>query len=138
VTLEALTQAERNLLYQIRVYARFRKELYVEIASNNGGSISGSSFQPSGVLSSGSGGTGGLGGSGLTPGVIAGFSSGINGPLVSSGSAGSRCAWAPWPSGWGGHVTRKGASPGRVRSVRAVGPTTLPSASVRLGVGTSV
>ncbi len=51
VALESLTQAERNLLYQIRTYARFRKELYVEIASNNGGSINGSSFQPSGVLS---------------------------------------------------------------------------------------
>ena len=52
MALESLTQAERNLLYQIRNYARFRKELYVEIASNNGGSINGVSFQPTGVLSS--------------------------------------------------------------------------------------
>ena len=41
VALESLTQAERNLLYQIRTFARFRKQLYVEIASNNGGSING-------------------------------------------------------------------------------------------------
>ena len=103
VALESLTQAERNLLYQIRSFARFRKELYVEIASNNGGSISGSSFQPSGVLSSGGSGTGGVGGSGLIPGVIAGFSSGINGPIVTSGSAGSLSlsgAISPPPSGY--------------------------------------
>ena len=51
MALESLTLAERNLLYAIRNYARFRKEMYVEIASNNGGAISGSSFQPTGVLS---------------------------------------------------------------------------------------
>src|SRR5947207_14937506 len=31
VTLEPLTQAERNLLYAIRNFARFRKEFYVAI-----------------------------------------------------------------------------------------------------------
>jgi hypothetical protein len=62
VALETLTQAERNLVYQIRTYARFRKQLYVEIASTNGGSINGSSFQPSGVLSNGGGSSGGLSG----------------------------------------------------------------------------
>ena len=51
VALESLTQAERNLLYAIRNYARFRKELYVDIASNNGGASAASAFQPSGVLS---------------------------------------------------------------------------------------
>lgn len=33
VNLEPLTQAERNLLYQIRTYARFRKQFYVNIAT---------------------------------------------------------------------------------------------------------
>src|SRR5262249_27406691 len=41
VTLEPLTQVERNLLYQIRTYARFRKEYYVSIARCIRGSISG-------------------------------------------------------------------------------------------------
>src|SRR5262249_54078197 len=71
VTLEGLTQAERNLLYAIRSFARFRKELYVAIASSSGGSISGAAFQPTGVLSSTSGiSSGGLGVSGITPGLI--------------------------------------------------------------------
>lgn len=68
-TLESLTQAERNLLYQIRTYARFRKQLYVEVASNSGGSISGGVFQPSGVLSNTGGGSTGLGSTGLIPGL---------------------------------------------------------------------
>jgi hypothetical protein len=37
VTLEALTLAERQLLYEIRTYARFRKQFYANIAA--GGSI---------------------------------------------------------------------------------------------------
>lgn len=37
VTLEPLTQAERNLLYEIRSYARFRKEFFVALAA--GGDI---------------------------------------------------------------------------------------------------
>jgi hypothetical protein len=36
VTLEALTQAERTLLYQIRNYARFRKDFYVSIVGGLG------------------------------------------------------------------------------------------------------
>jgi hypothetical protein len=44
VNLENLTQAERNLLYQIRAYARFRKEFYVNIAG--GGTITGGAFVP--------------------------------------------------------------------------------------------
>jgi Outer membrane efflux protein len=51
VTLEPLTQAERNLVYEIRNFARFRKELYVSIAGGGGGSIVGANFQPTGVLS---------------------------------------------------------------------------------------
>lgn len=35
VTLEPLTQAERNLLYSIRNYGRFRKSFYVSIASGD-------------------------------------------------------------------------------------------------------
>src|SRR5262245_27611446 len=35
VTLEPLTQAERNLLYQIRNYGRFRKSFYVAVASGS-------------------------------------------------------------------------------------------------------
>jgi hypothetical protein len=81
VTLEPLTQAERNLLYEIRLFARFRKEFYVFIAgggagfgggtSGGGGSIFGSTFQPSGVLAPGTfSPTTGLGSSGLFPGVI--------------------------------------------------------------------
>src|SRR5262249_27761065 len=50
VTLEPLTQAERNLLYQIRSYARFRKEFFVSIAGGGGGSISGGVFVPTGVI----------------------------------------------------------------------------------------
>jgi hypothetical protein len=82
VTLEPLTQTERNLLYEIRLFARFRKEFYVSIAgggsgfgggtSGGGGSITGSSFQPSGVLAPGTfSPTAGLGSSGLVPGAIA-------------------------------------------------------------------
>jgi hypothetical protein len=52
VTLEPLTQAERNLLYEIRNFARFRKEFFVSIAGGGGGSISGASFQASGVIAS--------------------------------------------------------------------------------------
>lgn len=36
VTLEGLTQAERNLVYEIRSYARFRKEFFVFIAAGRG------------------------------------------------------------------------------------------------------
>jgi outer membrane protein TolC len=71
VNLEPLTQAERNLLYQIRIFARFRKSLYVAIAGGGGGSITGSSFQPIGVLAAGTfSPTSGVGSSGLIPGLI--------------------------------------------------------------------
>jgi outer membrane protein TolC len=78
VTLEPLTQAERNLLYQIRNYARFRKEFYVAIAgggaggigiAGGGGSITGSTFQPVGVIASSTF-TPSLSGAAFNPGVI--------------------------------------------------------------------
>src|SRR5262249_53105228 len=69
VTLEPLTQAERNLLYEIRSYARFRKEFFVAIPGGRRGSTGGP-CQPVGVLrvsrfSEGAG----LGNSGLSPGL---------------------------------------------------------------------
>jgi len=71
VTLEPLTQAERNLLYQIRIFARFRKEIYVAIAGGGGGSITGATFQPTGIISPITPSpAAGLTSSGLNPGVI--------------------------------------------------------------------
>jgi hypothetical protein len=73
VTLEPLTQSERNLLYEIRTFARFRKEFYVALAgggTGGGGSITGAVFQPSGVISPIIVSPGaGVGGTGLLPGV---------------------------------------------------------------------
>jgi outer membrane protein TolC len=71
VALEPLTLAERNLLYGIRDFARFRKTFYVAIAGGGGGSITGAQFQPTGVIASPTFAPGvGLGSSGLIPGVI--------------------------------------------------------------------
>jgi hypothetical protein len=69
VTLEPLTQAERNLLYQLRTFVRFQKTFYVAIAGGGGGSITGATFQPSGVIAPFPFAPGqGVGGSGLIPG----------------------------------------------------------------------
>jgi hypothetical protein len=88
VTLEPLTQAERNLVYEIRNYARFRKELYVAIAGGGGGSITGANFQPTGVISSSSFNPS-VGSSGTVPGVIPGVPiTGNPGLLVSPGASG--------------------------------------------------
>ena len=107
VALESLTQAERNLLYAIRRFARFRKELYVAIASNNGGSISGGTFQPVGVLSNNNAfetATGPLGASGLTPGVIpppqTGITSAISPPLSPGSLTALVGAITPPPAGY--------------------------------------
>ena len=103
VALESLTQAERNLLYQIRTFARFRKQLYVEIASTNGGSINGSSFQPSGVLSNSGGGSSTLTGSLVTPGVIPPVATNISGPILPPNSPGTinlSPAITPAPAGY--------------------------------------
>jgi outer membrane protein TolC len=90
VTLEPLTQSERNLLYEIRTYARFRKEFYVAIAGGGGGSITGSAFQPVGVLAPTSFAPGqGIGASGLIPGVIPGVPVASNPGLnIGPGSSG--------------------------------------------------
>jgi hypothetical protein len=104
VALESLTTAERNLLYAIRSFARFRTELYVAIASANGGSISGSSFQPTGVLSSNNGGsTRGVGASGIVPGTIAPATTTIDQPIIAPNSPGSLAlspAITPAPAGY--------------------------------------
>jgi hypothetical protein len=104
VTLEPLTLAERNLLYEIRSYARFRKELYVLIASNGGGSISGGSFQPVGVLSGTSIGGGGFSSSsGVVPGVIHHVATTLGAPPsppTTSGSIQITGAITPPPSGY--------------------------------------
>ncbi len=74
VTLEPLTQAERNLVYAIRNYARFRKTFYVAIAGGGGGSITGSTFQPTNVIAANTfSPAGGVSGSsGVVPGGIPG------------------------------------------------------------------
>lgn len=103
VALEGLTQAERTLLYAIRSFARFRKELYVEIASQNGGSISGSAFQPTGVLSNRGSGGGGLTGTALTPGIFIPPTTFINGaiaPPPTPGTISLQGAITPPPSGY--------------------------------------
>jgi hypothetical protein len=72
VTLEPLTQVERNLVYAIRDFARFRKEFYVAIAGGGGGSITGANFQPQNVIASPTFRAGQtLGNSGLFPGIVA-------------------------------------------------------------------
>ncbi|HTK77369.1 MAG TPA: hypothetical protein VL371_19045 [Gemmataceae bacterium] len=89
VTLEPLTQSERDLLYQIRSYARFRKEFYVSIAGGGGGSITGGAFVPQGVVvQSTVNANAGVTGSGLLPGIIPGAQlNGVN-PQILPGVAG--------------------------------------------------
>lgn len=58
VTLEPLTQAERNLLYEVRDYARFRKLFYQYVAG--GSDLVANLLQPGATL-----------GGGLTPGTVA-------------------------------------------------------------------
>lgn len=71
VTLEPLTQAERNLVYQVRGYARFLKTYYVFIAGGGGGSLTNGTFQPSQVVSVDAfSPTAGFSPSGLFPGSI--------------------------------------------------------------------
>jgi hypothetical protein len=41
VVLEALTQAERNLLYEVRSFARFRQEFFVNILTSQGQGVTG-------------------------------------------------------------------------------------------------
>jgi hypothetical protein len=89
VTLEPLTQAERNLVYQVRVYARFRKEFYASIAGAGGGSITGGSFVPTGVVGRGVS-VGAFGTSGIVPGIIPGVPvTGLSGLQVPGSPAGA-------------------------------------------------
>jgi hypothetical protein len=94
VTLENLTQAERNLVYAIRTFARFRKTYYVAIAGGGGGGLTGATFQPQNVIAVPSfSPNAGLGSSRLVPGVVATataplFVTGNPGLQVSPGSAG--------------------------------------------------
>src|SRR5262249_10085081 len=103
VTLEPLTEAERNLLYEIRLYARFRKEFYASIAGGAGGSISGGSFQPTGVLSGNQPFVPGGGSSNLFPGQIPIISTIRTVPQVVPGASGqlflTQAITAP-PSGY--------------------------------------
>jgi hypothetical protein len=91
VTLEPLTQSERNLLYEIRNYARFRKTFYVAIAGGGGGALTGATFQPTGVIApTGFSPTAGVAFSPLTPGVPpAARVTGNPGLLVTPGTAGT-------------------------------------------------
>ena len=105
VTLEPLTQAERNLLYQIRAYARFRKEFYVAIAGGGGGSISGGVFVPTGVIApTFFSTTATLGGSGLTPGSIPSVPVTSGGPEVTPGTAGRLPLSAAIPASVSGYL----------------------------------
>jgi outer membrane protein TolC len=106
VTLEPLTQAERNLVYAIRNYARFRKTFYVAIAGGGGGSITGGTFQPTNVISAPTfSPTGGVGTtSGVVPGVIPGVpltgNPGLQFDPGSSGRIGLQTALAAPVSGY--------------------------------------
>jgi hypothetical protein len=87
VTLEPLTQVERNLLYQIRTFARFRKEFFVSIAG--GGSISGGGFVPTGVITNAAfSPSQGIGASPLIPGVIPSVTGDVNRLAVNPGTSG--------------------------------------------------
>ena len=98
VTLEPLTQSERDLLYQVRSYARFRKEFYVSIAGGGGGSITGGVFVPSGVVITSVVRPGaGLGASGLSPGNIPAVPLSGVGPQVNRVSATLPVARGPGP-----------------------------------------
>jgi hypothetical protein len=105
VTLEPLTLAERFLVYEIRVFARFRKEFFVSIAGGGGGSISGGSFVPTGVVAPTPFSTGAnLGGLGIIPGVIREFGpANTNGLTITPGTPGRlnlSTAIPPSPSGY--------------------------------------
>jgi len=94
VTLENLTQAERNLVYALRNYARFRKTFWVAVAGGGGGGLTGATFQPTNVIANpGFSPDMSLGGSGLVPGAVATATAPLStmgnpGLQVSPGSAG--------------------------------------------------
>lgn len=82
VTLEPLTQSERNLLYEIRDYARFRKEFYVGVATGQA-FTSGAVGVPGAFAPGGGGLITGLG-LALRPDIVPG-SAGLSGPIAISG-----------------------------------------------------
>jgi hypothetical protein len=108
VTLEPLTQAERNLLYEIRTYARFRKQIYVAIAGGGGGSITGGQFIPSGVLSPNNvNPNAGASSSGLVPGTGNSVATALivpNGPAVLVGVSGTQNLSVAIPSPVSGYL----------------------------------
>jgi outer membrane protein TolC len=90
VTLEPLTLSERDLLYEVRNFARFREEFYVAIAGGGGGSITGANFQPTGVIAP----------AGFTPGAGLGTTvttAGIVPPVNTTGNPGLQVG--PGPAG---------------------------------------
>jgi outer membrane protein TolC len=100
VTLEPLTQAERNLLYNVRTYARFRKQFYQYITGGGGlpgiggggggggagvgtiGIVGGGNVGPSGLS------LGGLGAS-ISPGSFPGFTGNLRSLQVNPSGAGT-------------------------------------------------
>src|SRR5262249_28070477 len=89
VTLQPSTQAERNLLYQIRTVARFRKELVVQVAAGRGAPIPGGVFVPTGVIFNAAfSPSQGIGASPLFPGVIPPVTSDVNRLDVNPGTSG--------------------------------------------------
>ncbi|TMQ34327.1 MAG: hypothetical protein E6K70_08175, partial [Planctomycetota bacterium] len=107
VTLEPLTQTERNLVYEIRSYARFRKEFFVAIAGGGGGSITGAAFQPTGVIAPSNFSPGaGIGASGLIPGVISSVPITANSGLqVNPGSSGRSTLQTAFAAPVSGYLT---------------------------------
>lgn len=75
VTLEPLTQVERNLVYELRSYARFRKQFYTFVAGG---------FD----LPSLAGAFGRVGGSAISPGAVAASGANIPSPQLNPGAAG--------------------------------------------------
>jgi outer membrane protein TolC len=107
VTLEPLTQTERNLVYGIRNFARFRKEFYVAIAGGGGGSITGAEFQPTGVIASPTfTPSAGFGASGLVPGVVPAVpASGTVGLQVNPGLSGRNALQVPLAAPVSGYLS---------------------------------
>jgi hypothetical protein len=103
VTLEPLTQSERNLLYEIRNYARFRKSFYVSIAGGGGGSIVGGAFVPTGILANATfTAAQGIGNSGLQPGLIP--VTAVTGLAVLPGSSGRLTLFPAIPPNVSGYL----------------------------------
>lgn len=94
VTLEPLTQAERNLLYEVRLFARFRKTFFVAIAGGGGGSLTGAGFVPNSVIGNPNFlpdapyGSSGLAPGSVVPGTLPAAQTNANGLLLPATQAG--------------------------------------------------